>query len=153
MLFYSLCLFSVHQYTSFSISIFKNKKTKHLHLEVHQRLFSVSCWFQPSNLQWQKRWRELQRNKVLGRENSLSHPSLWASLPFCCLSPPNCCTPFSAIPTESCVSNSAAARAAAAATALSSPVAVILSSPENLSSRPTEKENKDLVVLPTQKCL
>lgn len=99
----TLCLFSVCKQTS--ISIFSLFKTKHLHLEVHQSLFSASWWFQASNLQWQKCWRELQQNKVLGRENSLSHSSLCTSLPSLCLFPPNCCTPFSAFPTESCVSN------------------------------------------------
>lgn len=36
---------------------------------------------------------------------TLSHSSLCAAQPSLCLSPPNYCTPFSAFPTESCVSN------------------------------------------------
>lgn len=66
-------LFSMQVYLSFYFYFKKKKqKTMHLHLEVHQRPFSVFCWCQASNLQWQKHWREFQQNKVLGRENSES---------------------------------------------------------------------------------
>lgn len=46
-------------------------KTKHLHLDVHQRLFCLLL-IQASNLQWQKFCRELKGNKVVDWENSES---------------------------------------------------------------------------------
>lgn len=73
---------------------------------------------------------------------TLSHSSLCAVLPSLCLST-KLLHSIQRFPNwVLCQQLSAAARAAAASTSLSSLVAVILSSPENLSSRPTEKERQ-----------
>lgn len=73
---------------------------------------------------------------------TLSHSSLCAVLPCLCLST-KLLHSIQGFPNwVLCQQLSAAARAAAASTSLSSLVAVILSSPENLSSRPTEKERQ-----------
>lgn len=88
-------------YWCFLFSLFK---TKHLHLDVHQRHFSASCWSKPPIY-----------NDRISAENSggtkfwigktLSHSSGRLLCFLFCISPPNYCTPFSAFQTESCVSN------------------------------------------------
>lgn len=71
---------------------------------------------------------------------TLSHSSLHAVLPSLCLSPPNYCTPFSAFPTESCVSNFLQLQEQLLLTP-PSPHQRLSSCPaqKNLSSRSTEK--------------
>lgn len=79
-------------------------KTKHLHLDVHQRLFAASCWSKPPICS-DKNSTENSGGTKFWMGKTLSHSSGPLLCFLSCLSPSNYCTPFSAFQTESCVSN------------------------------------------------